>query len=232
MGSALFPRKNEATTKAGDPACRLFLIYRVRNDLWRHSMTQPNKVLWPFFVAILLFPSRVAAQSVLPGKSGSQQAEGTPKVRLEAAYGRLPLSFEPNEGQTDRRVKFLSRGAAKTLFLTSTEAVLVLRSGRENDEGLSRLANTEKLDSQESVLRMKLLGASRDAEVKGLERLPGKSNYFIGNDPRKWRPGVAEYCRVRYSEIYPGVDLVYYGNQRELEYDFILAPGADPQQIR
>ena len=196
-------------------------------------MAQPSKILGPFFVAaLLLLAQRAAAQNVPPAANVSQEAAKAPKVRLADAYGRLPLSFEANQGQTDHRVKFLSRSAGKTLFLTSTEAVLVLTSREKNDQGSSRMANEKSLDSRESVLRMKLLGVNRDAEATGLERMPGKSNYFIGNDSAKWSSGVVSYRKVRYSQIYPGVDLVYYGNQQELEYDFVVAPGAQPEQIR
>ncbi len=81
------------------------------------------------------------------------------------------------------------------------------------------------------MLRMKLVGANPQAKVDGLDQLPGKSNYFIGNDPRKWRTNVANYAKVKYKDVYPGVDLVYYGNQGQLEYDFVVKPGADPNQI-
>jgi hypothetical protein len=79
---------------------------------------------------------------------------------------------------------------------------------------------------------MKLLGANTAARGVGLDELPGKSNYFIGNDPKKWRTNGPTYARVRYEVVYPGVDLVYYGNQGRLEYDFVVAPGADPGAIR
>ncbi len=82
------------------------------------------------------------------------------------------------------------------------------------------------------VLRVKLVGANRAAKIVGTTELPGKSNYFIGNNPKKWRTNVANYAKVRYQEIYPGVDLVYYGNQGgQLEYDFVVAPGANPNVV-
>jgi len=137
-------------------------------------------------------------------------------VRVADVYGKLPLSFEANAGQTDPRVKFLSRGAGYTLFLTANEAVLSLR----RDEHEAR------------VLRIRLLGASRLSKAAGVDELPGKSNYLIGNDPRQWRTGVATYKKVALRQVYPGVDLVYYGNQRQLEYDFVVGPGADPRRIR
>ena len=84
---------------------------------------------------------------------------------------------------------------------------------------------------QSPVVRMKLVGANPSPRVSGLEELPGKSNYFIGNDPSQWRTNVPHYAKVQYNDVYPGVDLVYYGNQRQLEYDLVVAPGADPGAI-
>ena len=81
------------------------------------------------------------------------------------------------------------------------------------------------------VLRMKLVGANSAPKIEGSDQLPGKSNYFIGNDPSKWRRGIPQYARVNYESVYPGVNLTYYGNQGQLEYDFRVAPGADPNQI-
>jgi hypothetical protein len=137
--------------------------------------------------------------------------------------GKLPLMFEPNVGQTDGRVRFIARGSNYGLFLTDQGAVLSLR----HSQGAG---NSEK--SGTSVVRMKLAGARANAQVVGTDALPGKSNYLIGNDPTKWRRNVPQFSRVRYSQIYPGVDLVYYGNQGQLEYDFRVAPGADPKNIQ
>jgi hypothetical protein len=134
--------------------------------------------------------------------------------RVMDSYGKLPLSFEANRGQTARQVKFLSRGPGYTLFLTPDAAVLSLHREKDN-----------------AVLRMKLLGANAPASVTGADALPGKSNYFIGSDPNQWRTNVPTYGAVKYAAVYPGIDLVYHGNQRLLEYDFLLAPGADPRAI-
>ena len=136
------------------------------------------------------------------------------KQRVVESYGKLPLSFEANMGQADSRVQFLSRGPGYTLFLTSGEAVLVSGKGKPN------------------VTRMKLTRSNPAPEVRGLDELSGKSYYFIGNDPKKWQSKVPNFARVRYQGVYPGIDLVYYGNQRELEYDFVVAPGADPKRIQ
>jgi len=130
---------------------------------------------------------------------------------------RRALSFEANEGQTESRVKFLSRGDGYTLFLTQEEAVLSLR---------------QKQDQQPAVVRMKLVGANRNPEAVGEEKLPAKVNYFSGRDRTSWTSNIATYAKVKYREVYPGVDMVYYGNQRQLEYDFIVAPNRDPRTIR
>ena len=132
----------------------------------------------------------------------------------------LPMFFEANQGQTDPSVKFLSRGHGYSLFLTSDEAVLRLRQSA---------ASTQQ--SASAVIRMRLDGANSAARVSGAELLAGKSNYFIGNDPAKWHKNIPQYARVNYESVYPGVDLTYYGSQGQLEYDFRVAPGADPNQI-
>ncbi|MGC2248259.1 MAG: SBBP repeat-containing protein, partial [Terriglobales bacterium] len=139
---------------------------------------------------------------------------------VSAASLSFPLFFEPNVGQTDGRVKFLARGSGYGLFLTADEAVLSLQH---------RAAKGQMVKSD--VVRMHLDGASSTSRIRGAEPLPGKSNYFIGNDPSKWRRGISQFARVEYQRVYPGVDLVYYGNQKQLEYDFRVAPGADPNQI-
>ena len=139
----------------------------------------------------------------------------TDSATVLANFGQLPLMFEPNRGQTDPAVEFLARGNGYGLFLTSDEAVLSLG----------------KPHARDSVVRMKLSGANPNPLVDGRELLPGKSNYYIGGDPSKWHVGVPQYARVRYSQVYPGIDLVYYGHQGQLEYDFEVAPGADPRRI-
>src|SRR5438477_611658 len=172
----------------------------------------------------------------------ASSAEAT-QARLAESYGKLPLSFEANQGQTDPRVKFISRGSGYTLFLTSNEAVLALRSQKpevRSQKDKSRQSSVVSSQLQKTTdhgqrttdtLRMKLVGANQAAKVAALEELPGKSNYFIGNDPKKWRTDVPTYGKVKYEGVYPGIDLVYYGNQRQLEYDFVVAPGADPKAI-
>jgi hypothetical protein len=128
------------------------------------------------------------------------------------AYGKVTLSFEPNHGQTDARVKFLTRASGYTLFVTPDEAVFAGRDG--------------------SVERMKLIGTSPKLRFEPLDQQPGISNYFIGNDPSKWQTNVPHYGRVALRGVYSGIDLIFYSKERRLEYDWVVAPGADPKQIR
>ncbi|HEV3279606.1 MAG TPA: SBBP repeat-containing protein [Terriglobia bacterium] len=163
-----------------------------------------------------------ARQSTPPASAGSVDA-----ARFRAQYGQLPLSFEANQGQADSQVKFLSRGAGYTLLLTADEAVLALKTEGGSTQRISgRAPKSERRTA--AALRMKLAGANLASAVTGLDALPGKSNYFLGNDPTKWRSNVTNYSRVKFADVYPGIDLVYYGNQGHLEYDFAVAPGADP----
>ncbi len=236
---------------------------------------------------------RAAGKSKIEIRKSKLVSEQSPlrtppaRARLVEGYGRLPLRFEANSGQTDARVKFLSRGRGYTMFLTGDEAVLSLRSqksearsqnrnwkretgnwkfetgrskfemrnwkfpnARSDGAGLESgifnlpsllpwpesLFQNPKSEIQNppapSVVRMKLAGANPKAKVSGLKELPGKSNYFIGNDPKKWRTNVPNYAEVKYEGVYPGIDLVYYGSESgQLEYDFVVAPGADPSVI-
>ncbi len=186
-------------------------------------------------------PVPVIQQSAKVASSVSTpQTDPKAQARILGSYGKLPLSFEANHGQTDGRVKFLSRSGGYSLFLTGDEAVLALRGKKAKNTAPKRptsspvetrlAASADRMTG--GVLRMKLRNANAAAKVTGVDELPGTSNYFIGNDPAKWRTNVPTYAKVKYEGIYSGIDLVYYGNQRQLEYDFIVAPGADPRRIQ
>src|SRR2546426_3678024 len=182
---------------------------------------------------VLLLALAQASCAPAPAPRTSTEIPQATKPQVLAAYGKLPLSFEANQGQTEPQVKFLSRGRGYTLFLTHTEAVLTLTKAdahaKRQISGEATLVEPEKRAG--TVLRMKLVGANPAPEVAGVGELPGKSNYFVGNDPKKWRTNVPTYAKVRYQDLYPGIDLVYYGNQRQLEHDFVVSPGADPKAI-
>jgi len=199
-----------------------------------------------------------AMQSITVLRPAAPGAEGGPvrglgataptealRADVQTAYGKLPLSFEANHGQFDPQVLFLARGSGYTLFLTPSEAVLVLPQPagspqvpgpRESVQvrGLTgvraRPSATDGLPHQTEV-RLQLVGANPVARVMGQDELPGKVNYFIGNDPARWRTDIPTYGKVQYQGVYPGVDLVYYGKQGQVEYDFVVAPGGDPGAI-
>ena len=185
-----------------------------------------------------------------PADAGTSARAGM-RGQAAEAYERLPMSFEPNQGQAEPRVKFLSHGGGFTLHLKANEAVLAVARAshppwqerpapaRERGQGARTIAGRiPELRAASAPpeagerLRMRLMGGSRTAKYEGLGPLPGKVNYYIGNDPSRWRAGVPTFAKVRCQGVYPGVDLVYHGNQGELEYDFEVAPGADPTLIR
>jgi Bacterial Ig-like domain (group 3)/Beta-propeller repeat len=155
---------------------------------------------------------------------------------LLQAYGQLPISFEANAGETASQVQYLAHGSGYALFLTSTSAVLSLENSGTNAANASKPPTTVMRSAPTTVtglaLRMNLVGGNPNAAVLGLDKLPGTSNYFIGNDPSQWHTGIANYTKVEYQNAYAGVNLIYYGNQQQLEYDFVVAPGADPGSIR
>ncbi|HUI42810.1 MAG TPA: SBBP repeat-containing protein [Terriglobia bacterium] len=150
------------------------------------------------------------------------------------AYARLPLAFEPNRGQAGSQVKFLARGQGYTLYLTAGGAVLALDDAEANPERRSAAAGNPPQSSPTpgAWLRLRLLGANPQAKLSGAQELAGKSNYLIGNDPSKWHVDLPNYRRVFYAQPYRRINLVFYGRQGRLEYDFNLQPGSDPRQIR
>jgi hypothetical protein len=156
------------------------------------------------------------------------------------SYTRLPLGFEENQGQVNPQVRYLARGQGYTLFLTQGDAILQLRkSGPGGQRGaISSFATKNGVPGAApssvtaDVVRLKLLGASPDARITASDRLPGYTSYFLGNDPQHWHTKIPNFSRLRYQQIYPGVDLAYYGHQGQLENDFMLAPRSDPQLIR
>jgi hypothetical protein len=184
--------------------------------------------------------TKPSARQVQPAPVGSARPPQAPRP-----YGQLPLVFEKNQGQTDPQVQFLARGGGYMMFFTGRE--LVMQFGRNRrparrdrplplipypavsslDRGVSAPAR-----DIEPVVKMKLQGSNPWPPAQGLQRLPGSSHYFIGNDPKKWHTNVPQYARLQFNDVYPGIDMVYYDNHHRLEYDFVVAPGADPRAIR
>jgi uncharacterized protein (TIGR03437 family) len=163
----------------------------------------------------------VAAEdlSVRVGARDGAESRGRIAAGVEVAYGRLPLGFEPNRGQSDGAVRYLARGFGGNLYLTPREAVLVSSS------------NSTSVGAHTGAVRMRFAGANPAPRIIGLERLPGSSHYLVGKDPAGWRMNLPQYAKVVYEKVYPGIDLVFYGRERQLQFDFVLAAGADPAQI-
>ncbi|MCH9053227.1 MAG: SBBP repeat-containing protein [Proteobacteria bacterium] len=180
---------------------------------------------------IILSGALLAGMTGLWAKSALAKSPDAPPI---PSYAKMALTFEINRGQTDSEVRFLSRGSGYTLFLTPDEAVLAL-SKPARDAQRPRARRTPRPGGgaiERTVLRMRFIGANPNPVINGVQKLRAKSNYFIGKDRAKWRTNVPHYAKVRYTDVYPGIDLVFYGTeQRHLEYDFIVAPGADASVI-
>lgn len=171
-----------------------------------------------------------AVVMVIPGKDSTRPAPASSSFPLQktlanTAYGKLPLFFEANRGQTDPQVRFVSRGPGYTLFITPTEAIFSLLTPQS-------MTDPEPTAVNFTALQMRLIAANPHAKASGLEILPTQVNYLRGQDRQQWQTAVPTYAKVQLQDIYPGIDLVYYGHQQQLEYDFIVAPGADPARIR
>jgi len=167
------------------------------------------------------------------GQFSGPNATQDATTRARSLLAGLPLYFEPNQGQgnldpADPRAKFISRGAGYSLFLGSEGAILSLASHEhpKKTQGVPEPPSAPSLE----FLQMRLAGANPGSVVSATDELAGKSNYFIGNNPAKWRAGVPHFAHVRYENIYPGINLVFYGREGKLEYDFQVGPGADSRQ--
>lgn len=197
---------------------------RLRTSCWITSLT------------VLLGSVIVHSLAAEPVSSSTSSAPTrVTKSQITATMFNAPMSFEVNQGQTDPSVNFIARGSGYTLFLTPTESVMVMQQREatpSTNDVHDPLATMEPVPVTQNVVRMKLEGSNPKPIVEGQDQLPSIVNYFIGNDPAKWRTKIPTYAKVTYQEAYPGIDVAYYGNQGRLEYDFIVAPGADPNQIR
>ena len=195
------------------------------------------------FLALALIPlalfvshKEVEHQTPVDG-SASLRTISSPRIRIAErdkiaeAYGKLPLSFQPNVGQTAPQVKYLTHGEGYELFLTPTEAVLGLHNSARAATG-SVVAHVPRSRTLENaVIRLKFDQANPAPQIDGLDRLHGRSDYFAGDDPRNWHTGVPSFSRIKYQNLYPGIDAAFHGNGRKLEYDFTVAPGANADAI-
>ena len=196
------------------------------------------KLILPLLAVLTVIPAPTQQQATSNGTTDSRAASLSKSSALIGKYVKLPLSFEANQGQANSHVRFLSRGEGFSLFLTDREAVLALQKSSISEGPSKGHSMTGALPSgkpeliKTDVVRMQLSGASAALRVTGSEQLPGKTNYLIGSDPGQWHSDVPTFRKVKYTGVFPGVDLVYHGNQRQLEYDFVVAPQVDTRQIR
>ncbi len=177
--------------------------------------------------AVLALAGLSCASAAQGADTGSATRPGTTRAASVARkilrhYASLPLSFEPNVGDSNPEVKFLSRGQGYSLFLTAHRAVLQVRTQSPKASAPPEFR----------AVSLEVLDANPQPQILASDRLPGVSNYLLGSNPAQWLTGVPHFARVHYRGIYPGVDLVYYGRQQQLEYDFVVAPKADPSRIR
>jgi hypothetical protein len=207
----------------------------------RETMRALSKRIIVMLAALVLPVMGITSLAAAVQTGTVNDSERGALLQAQEAYGRLPMSFERNQGQSDEQVSFLSRGSGYNLFLTRDESVLVLRKGtpsesRSSLQGPPHLRHAPAKFETPSVVRMKFPGANCEPKIEGTNELPGRANYLNSRDSGKWHTDVAQYAKVEYHDLYPGVDLVYYGNgtgkEVRLEHDFVVRPGSDPAKIR
>ncbi len=193
-------------------------------------------------------------ETEFPGPAFPNKSSGTRAVQAAAdePFGSTPFFFEQNMGQADPSFDFVARGPGYTLGVSATEAVMAMPvpDDRASPHDIEQMTPEERAglgpdgrpfgakppDSATApMLRMQLVGANSALSASsavGLDPLVTRINYFIGNDPDQWHTNVPTFAKVQYDDVYPGIDLAYYSNQNQLEYDFIVAPHVDPSRVQ
>jgi len=172
---------------------------------------------------IFLAVSTPSFASLHPNRSSGKESMSRPGT----SHVDMPMVFESSQGSRPAPVKFFARGVGYSVWLAPQQITLAVRRGRQN--GDTGIADRR---SYADAIKVDLLGSDPNCEVSGLEPAAGKVNYFIGNDPSQWRPGVPIFGKVKFKNVYPGIDIVFYGTGTQLEYDFVVASGANPNQIK
>lgn len=182
-----------------------------------------------------------AAKLVTPAHAPVLSAEQ--RRRVQASLGAIPLAFEANQGQTDPQVKYMARGKGYTVFLTANDTVFALQSSAMDSSakaaaphlnGKQPFGKTRPTPAAKDVtaaIRMRLMGGNAHAQITASNQLPGVTNYYIGGDQSNWHTGVKLYAGVSYQNVYPGINMAFHGEQRQLEFDFMVEPGANPSPI-
>jgi Beta-propeller repeat len=181
---------------------------------------------WLFSASFLMVTASAAQQM-----SVTQPLQLAPTQKGQA-YGKLPLTFEVNRGQMGPQAKFLARGQGYSAFLTAGGMVLSLRPARLASGQKTTAVPEAHGQSRNAVVQFNLVGATQNPSVVGEDQQIGRANYFFGKDPKRWHTNVPTYAKVRYKNVYPGIDLVYHGNHQQLEYDFEVSGPADPNLIQ
>jgi len=183
-----------------------------------------------FCVTLLMVTASAAQQTtVVPSPQPGTALQG----RVASAFSNLPLTFEANQGQTSANARFIARGSGYSTFLTAGGLVLSLSSSKtESSQPIDKGSPQDSSPSAKAILEFNLVGATQNPMIVGENQQTGRVNYFIGKDPKGWHTNVPTYARVRYKNVYPGIDLVYYGNHRQLEYDFEVSGSANPNLIQ
>jgi hypothetical protein len=206
-----------------------------------NSLNSRSLISFGLLFSLIIFPAlpqhQARASLGLPDDCPSPikrpVAVGTDAIQFK----KQPLRFEVNRGQSDAQARFIARTNDSTLFLTQSEAVLRLPKIEAPPEPTRAALRKTKFaglarPTESAVIRLRPVNSNPQPRLTGVERLPGVSHHFIGNDPRKWRTNIESYAKVKYENLYPGIDLIYYGNQAgEIEYDFLVAAGANPNLI-
>ncbi|HUJ40467.1 MAG TPA: choice-of-anchor D domain-containing protein [Candidatus Acidoferrales bacterium] len=190
-------------------------------------------------VALLLSgqrPPRATARRLAAGGPQGQLRDTTLEQRVRAAMRAAPLQFEENVGQADARAKFLARGDNFALALTPQEADLSIHTTHGHEKQPQQLepmaVGWADAMAASALVRVEFAGGNPEARLTGVGAQSGTINYLRGNDPKRWERKVPHFARVRYQGVYPGVDAVFYGDRRQMEFDFEVAPGTDPSAIR
>jgi len=182
------------------------------------AMTFMSGIASPVFALPVNAPASLYKERGVIPQAGPVKTRKTAQALSKAGRLTAPMSFEANRGQTDASVKFFTRAAGYNLYLTASEAVMVV-------------SKTAAEGTEPEVLRMKLKGANANPSVRGMEIMPGYTNYLLGNDRSKWLTDVKRYGKVKFGQVYPGIDMVYRFEKGNVEYDFVVAPGANPGRI-
>jgi hypothetical protein len=166
----------------------------------------------------------------LPARDSTNAAPSAATVKNQ--YGKLALSFEPNVGQSDASVQYIARGNGYSLFISPKEATFLLKANSSASQRSTKQTSSEASRFERgSSLRLQFPNSNPNASMSPFEEQVGKINYLIGNDRRSWHVNIPTYAKVKQRNLYPGIDVVYYGTQQRLEYDFVVSPGANPHTI-